>query len=223
MGALHNISDSSGRQNQSAVQSTPLLKPISEFEISILAALWNHRPRSLGIAYVCLYANPLPGAMMAPYAIALNSLIERGLVLEIVAPSFEYRLSRDGYWAIISLVAAGRGEKFEACLSGNALPAVQCEKGADFGQTSAPEIRVTPSRLCIVKTSEEVHLDFCWTECGRIAPEKCDCGNPVCSAHRYNANGDHDPKGGCSACSLEASRESMDAGTERFNNITGRA
>ena len=69
--------------------------------------------------------------------------------------------------------------------------------------TSTPVLRILPdplARLPIVKPASEVEFEFCHTGCGRIAPVHCECGNAVCFAHRYNADGQHDSAGECSAC-----------------------
>jgi hypothetical protein len=52
----------------------------------------------------------------------------------------------------------------------------------------------------IINPANEIAIEFCHTGCGRIATAVCECGNAVCTAHRYNADGEHDPAGSCSAC-----------------------
>jgi hypothetical protein len=69
--------------------------------------------------------------------------------------------------------------------------------------TSTPVLRILPDPLArapIVKPASEVEFEFCHTGCGRIATAHCECGNAVCFAHRYNADGQHDSAGHCSAC-----------------------
>lgn len=77
------------------------------------------------------------------------------------------------------------------------------------------------SRPHIVKKSEEVHLEFCFTDCGRVASGHCECGNAVCNAHRYDSNGNHNPYGMCSKC-LDEITAVMDTGVEMVRNIGGR-
>lgn len=69
--------------------------------------------------------------------------------------------------------------------------------------STTPVLRILPDPLArppIVKPACEVDFEFCHTGCGRIATAHCECGNAVCSAHRYNTDGQHDSAGGCSAC-----------------------
>jgi hypothetical protein len=76
--------------------------------------------------------------------------------------------------------------------------------------TSFPVLRILPDPLArqpIVKPASEVEFEFCHTGCGRIASGHCGCGNAVCSTHRYNADGQHDPAGACSACYDEVQAE----------------
>lgn len=85
--------------------------------------------------------------------------------------------------------------------------------------TSAFEIKITSPRILpdplahlpIVKPSSEVEIEFCHTGCGRIAIAHCECGHPVCSAHRYDSDGQRDPAGTCSVCYDEIVAERVGA------------
>jgi hypothetical protein len=58
------------------------------------------------------------------------------------------------------------------------------------------------SRPHIVRKKEEVHVELCH-ECERMASGHCDCGLPVCSAHRYSSDGERNPHGMCGKCQKE--------------------
>jgi hypothetical protein len=91
--------------------------------------------------------------------------------------------------------------------------------------TSTFEISITPPRILpdplahmpIVKPASEVEIEFCHTSCGRIAVAHCECGNPVCSAHRYDTDGKRDPAGTCSVCYDEIVAERI--GMHQFGEV----
>jgi len=179
---------------------------MSALEISITAALWNYHPRPLRISEVYLAARSSPDDSLEPCASALNHLCARGLVRASGAPDFRYQLSRDGIFAALYLAIAGASDKFNlVSMHGEMInaEAVSGEVETIANAVATPAARVLPdhlARLPIVKPASEVDIEYCHTGCGRIATGLCECGNVVCTAHRYNADGQHDPAGACSAC-----------------------
>jgi hypothetical protein len=101
------------------------------------------------------------------------------------------------------LVITGLGRNAIANASTTGLATTLGPNAMANSSTSTPVLRILPdplARLPIVKPASEVEFEFCHTGCGRIATAHCGCGNAVCFAHRYNADGQHDSAGDCSAC-----------------------
>jgi hypothetical protein len=102
------------------------------------------------------------------------------------------------------LVITGLGRNAIANASTTGLASTDLgPKAISNSSTSAPVLRILPDPLArppILKPASEVEFEFCHTGCGRIATGHCECGNAVCFAHRYNADGQHDSAGECSAC-----------------------
>lgn len=80
----------------------------------------------------------------------------------------------------------------------SALGGTQCQKGAgDECRASAPDFSIL-HRPHIVRQPEEC------SACGVLTRGKCECGLPVCDAHRYGTDGHHDRFGMCGKCYDEA-------------------
>ena len=161
---------------------------LSTLEINILAAMWNCHPRALRISEIYLAARSSVEDSLEPCRGAINHLVTVGLINASGAPLFRYQLTRQGTFAALYLVIAGASEKFKVATVEHDPPSP------------------------IARDSAELEIEYCHTGCGRIAPALCDCGNAVCSAHRYNADGNHDPAGSCSACYDEIVVERAGAG-----------
>jgi hypothetical protein len=157
-------------------------------EINILAAMWNCHPRRLRISEIYLAARSSVEDSLEPCTVAINHLAVVRLIDASGAPLFHYQLTRQGTFAALFLAIAGVSDKF----------------------TAATVEHDPPSP--IARDSAEREIEHCHTGCGRIAAELCDCGNAVCSAHRYDAEGNHDPAGSCSSCYDEIVNERVRSG-----------
>jgi len=149
---------------------------LSTLEINIMAAMWNFHPRPLRISEIYLAARSSVEESLDPCIGAINCLVTLGLINASGAPLFHYQLTRQGIFAALYLAVAGVSDKFSIA---------RAEHHAS---------------LTIAKPPDEVEIEYCHTSCGRITTGLCDCGNAVCSVHRYHADGHHDPAGSCSAC-----------------------
>ena len=148
---------------------------LSILEVNIMAAMWSSHPRPLRISEIYLAGRSSVEDSLEPCTGALNHLVAIGLIDASGAPLFRYQLTSQGTFAALYLVIAGVSDKFTVA-------------------------RVEQHPALVPGPAAEYEIDYCHTGCGRIAPGLCDCGNSVCSVHRYNADGNHDPAGSCSAC-----------------------
>lgn len=132
---------------------------------------------------------------MVEFAVALTRLEEQG---EITIATLGTQL----FIKLASTADEAQGSTSRTDVGGSGLSALggtQCQKGAgDECRASAPDFSIL-HRPHIVRSKEEVHVELCH-ECERMATGHCECGNPVCLAHRYDSEGTHAPDGMCGDC-----------------------
>jgi hypothetical protein len=197
---------------------------MSPLEVSILAVMWNHHPRPLLVSEIYLAVRSSAGGALSPCATAVTRLAGMGALNSSGSPSFHYQLTRSGIFAAFYLAISGASDQFSVArvADEHSNAGLSSHDRADFDllnyepsredaiDSAADNVDDGGSLNDIVFDILDMTLkvgpvtidlkDACHSGCGRIATGTCECGNAVCSTHRYNASGQHDPAGICSTC-----------------------